>query len=164
MNNYQLTMINDKHHWSKFGRLYHEAPAATRPNGIMPQHYAEAGMKLPEQLSNDPDELERLYQEYAQADDIDEIEFKRLLDARLAVWGIDPTQMSPEQIFGAMAESMNSMLLNLYAAQNDAPDDPAAEQVSEIVKLAEHLREQIDAARHSVTEPSVDESRQDASS
>jgi hypothetical protein len=122
----------------------------------------EASVKLPEQLPNDPDELERLYQAYAQADDFEEDEFKRIMDARLAVWGIDPHQMTPEQIFGAMAESMNSMLLNLYAAQNDAPDDPAAEQVSEIIKMAEHLREQIDAARHSVTEPSVDEPRQDA--
>jgi hypothetical protein len=127
----------------------------------MGYHSAEASMKLPEQLPNDPDELERLYQEYAQADDFEEDEFRRIMDARLAVWGIDPHQMTPEQIFGAMAESMNSMLLNLYAAQNDAPDDPAAEQVSEIIKMAEHLREQIDAARNSVTEPSVDESAPD---
>jgi len=110
-------------------------------------------MKLPEQLPNDLDEIERLYNEYAQdMDGVDEAEFKRLMDARLAVWGIDPHQMTPDQIFGAMAESMNSMLLSLYAAQNDAPDNPAAEQVSEIIKLAEHLRKQIDLARHSVTE------------
>jgi len=121
-------------------------------------------MKLPEQLPSDPDEIERLYNTYVQeVDDFDEAEFQRLMDARLAVWGIDRHQMTPDQIFGAMAESMNSMLLNLYAAQNDAPDDPAAEQVSEIIKLAEHLREQIDAARHSVTEEPFDESKQDAS-
>jgi hypothetical protein len=113
----------------------------------------EAGMKLPEQLPTDPDELERLYNEYAQdVDDFDEAEFQRLMDARLAVWGIDPHQMTPDQIFGAMAESMNSMLMSLYAAKNEAPDDMAVEQVNEIIKMAEELRAQIDSAMHSANE------------
>ncbi len=50
-------------------------------------------MKLPEQLPTDPDEIERLYQEYAQdVEDFDDAEFQRIMDARLAVWGIDPQQ------------------------------------------------------------------------
>jgi hypothetical protein len=125
----------------------------------------EAGMKLPEQLPTDPDELERLYNEYAQdVDDFDEAEFQRLMDARLAVWGIDPHQMTPDQIFGAMAESMNSMLLSLYSAKDEAPDDMAVEQVNEIIKMAEELRAQIDSAMHTATEQSVDDSQQDVSS
>ena len=122
-------------------------------------------MKLPEQLPSDPDEIERLYNEYAQdVDDFDDAEFQRIMDARLAVWGIDPKQMTPDQIFGAMAESMNSMLLNLQAAMAEAPDDLAAEQVSEIIKAAEELRAQIDSAMQAATDKPADESRPDGSS
>ena len=104
-------------------------------------------MKLPEQLPTDPDEIERLYQAYAQdVEDFDDAEFQRIMDARLAVWGIDPRQMSADQIFGAMSESMNSMLMNLYAAKDEAPDDEAVRQVDEIIKMAEELREQIGVA------------------
>ena len=104
-------------------------------------------MKLPEQLPTNPDELERLYQAYAQdVENFDDAEFQRLMDARLAVWGIDPRQMTADQIFGAMSESMNSMLVNLYAAKDDAPDDEAVRQVDEIIKMAEELREQIGVA------------------
>jgi hypothetical protein len=124
----------------------------------------EAGMKLPEQLPTDPDELERLYNAYTQeVDDFDEAELQRLMDARLAVWGIDPHQMTPDQIFGAMAESMNSMLMSLYAAKDDAPDNTAVEQVDEIIKMAEELRAQIDSAMNSAIEKPLDESPSDAS-
>jgi hypothetical protein len=113
----------------------------------MRHHSVEAVMKLPEQLPTDPDEIERLYQEYAQdIEDFDDAEFQRLMDARLAVWGIDPHQMTADQIFGAMSESMNSMLVNLYAAKDEAPDDEAVRQVDEIIKMAEELREQIGVA------------------
>jgi hypothetical protein len=113
----------------------------------MRHHSVEAVMKLPEQLPTDPDEIERLYQEYAQdVEDFDDGEFQRLMDARLAVWGIDPRQMTADQIFGAMSESMNSMLVNLYAAKDEAPDDEAVRQVDEIIKMAEELREQIGVA------------------
>jgi hypothetical protein len=119
-------------------------------------------MKLPEQLPTNPDELERLYNEYVQdMDNFDETELQRLMDARLAVWGIDPHQMTPDQIFGAMAESMNSMLMSLYAAKDDAPDSTAVEQVDEIIKMAEELRAQIDSAMHSAIEKSPDESQPD---
>jgi hypothetical protein len=111
----------------------------------------EAVMKLPEQLPTDPDEIERLYQAYAQdTEDFDDAEFQRLMDARLAVWGIDPHQMTADQIFGAMSESMNSMLVNLYAAKDEAPDDEAVRQVDEIIKMAEELREQIGVAMRDV--------------
>ena len=104
-------------------------------------------MKLPEQLPTNPDELERLYQAYAQdVENFDDAEFQRLMDARLTVWGIDPRQMTADQIFGAMSESMNSMLVNLYAAKDEAPDDEAVRQVDEIIKMAEELREQIGVA------------------
>jgi hypothetical protein len=105
-------------------------------------------MKLPEQLPTDPDEIERLYQAYTQdVEDFDEAEFQRIMDARLAVWGSDPRQMTADQIFGAMSESMSSMLVNLYAAKDEAPDDEAVRQVDEIIKMAEELREQIGVAR-----------------
>jgi hypothetical protein len=113
----------------------------------MRHHSVEAVMKLPEKLPTDPDEIERLYQAYAQdVEDFDDVEFQRLMDARLAVWGIDPRQMTADQIFGAMSESMNSMLVNLYAAKDEAPDDEAIRQVDEIIKMAEELREQIGVA------------------
>jgi hypothetical protein len=126
----------------------------------------EAVMQLPEQLPTDPDELERLYQAYAQdAEDVDEAELQRLMDARLAVWGIDPQQMTADQIFGAMSESMNSMLVNLYAAKDEAPDDEAVRQVDEIIKMAEELREQIGVAMHGVgakDEASADDVSEDS--
>jgi DNA-directed RNA polymerase subunit F len=110
---------------------------------------AEAVVKLPEQLPSDPEELERLYQEYArEVEDFDDAELQRIMDARLAVWGIDPHQMTADQIFGAMSESMNSMLVNLYSAKGEAPDDEAVRQVDEIIKMAEELREQIAVAMH----------------
>jgi hypothetical protein len=113
----------------------------------MRHHSVEAVMKLPEQLPTDPDEIERLYQEYAQdVEDFDEAEFQRIMDARLAVWGSDPRQMTADQIFGAMSESMNSMLVNLYSAKDEAPDDEAVRQVDEIIKMAEELRAQIGVA------------------
>jgi hypothetical protein len=104
-------------------------------------------MPLPEQLPTDPDELERLYEAYVHDEEnFDDAELQRLMDARMAVWGIDPSQMTADQIFGAMSESMNSMLVNLYAAKDGAPDDEAIRQVDEIIKMAEELREQIGVA------------------
>ena len=104
-------------------------------------------MKLPEQLPTDPDEIERLYQEYARdVEDFDDAEFQRIMDARLAVWGIDPRQMTADQLFGAMSESISSMLMNLYAARDEAPDDEATRQVDEIIHMAEGLREHINVA------------------
>jgi hypothetical protein len=107
----------------------------------------EGILKLPEQLPTDPDEIERLYQAYTQdMEDFDDAEFQRITDARLAVWGINPRQMSADQIFGAMSESMNSMLMNLYAARDEAPDAEAVRQVDEIIRMAEELREHISVA------------------
>jgi hypothetical protein len=112
------------------------------------RHHRQGGdMKLPEQLPTDPDEIERLYQEYARdVENFDDAEFQRIMDARLAVWGIDPRKMTADQLFGAMSESMNSMLMNLYAARDEAPDDEAARQVDEIINMAEGLREHINVA------------------
>ena len=115
-------------------------------------------MKLPEQLPTDPDELEQLYQAYVVQEDFDEAEFQRLMDARLIAWGIDPHQMTAEQLLGAMSESMNSMLSNLYAAQDVAPDDDAAGQLNEIIRMAEELREHIhEAVRDTIDQPDSDQ-------
>ena len=104
-------------------------------------------MTLPDPLPTDPDELEKLYHEYAaRTDDFDDDEFQRLMDARLSAWGIDPQHMTAEQLLGAMSESMNSMLMNLYAAQETAPDDETSSQMHEIISMAEQLREHIHEA------------------
>jgi aminopeptidase C len=104
-------------------------------------------MKLPETLPTDREELEQLYQAYKlDNEDFDEDDFRRLMEARLQAWGVDPQNMSPDQLFGAMSESMNSMLMNLYAAREDAPDDEAVSQVDEIIHLAEQLRQHVTEA------------------
>lgn len=103
-------------------------------------------MQLPDPLPTDPDELQALFVAYSQQDDVDELELQRLTEARLAAWGIDPQHMTADQIFSAMSESMNSMLMNLYAAQNEAPDDEMAAQMKELIGMAEQLREHIGEA------------------
>jgi hypothetical protein len=105
-------------------------------------------MNLPDPLPIDPDELERLFQAYSQQDDANEAELERLMTARLHAWGIDPQQMTPQQIFGAMNESMNGMLTNLYAARAEAPDAEATDQMTELIRMAEQLRLHIDEALH----------------
>jgi hypothetical protein len=105
-------------------------------------------MNLPDLLPTDPDELEGLFQAYSQQDDADEVELQRLMAARLQAWGIDPRQMTPRQIFGAMNESMNSLLLNLYAARDEAPDAEATDQMTELIRMAEQLHLHIDEALH----------------
>ena len=110
-------------------------------------------MKLPEQLPTDADELEKLYQEYLGSDDFDDTEFQRLMDARLLSWGIDPHKMSADQLLGAMSESMNKMLMNLQAAMSEAPDPESAEQLTEIISMAEQLRGDISKAITDVSEP-----------
>ncbi len=103
-------------------------------------------MKLPEQLPTDPDELEKLYQEYSASDDFDDAEFQRLMDARLMSWGIDPHKMTADQLLGAMSESMNKMLINLHAAMGEAPDPDSARQLTEIISMAEKLQDDISTA------------------
>lgn len=105
-------------------------------------------MELPDPLPTDPNELEQLYQEYAMQDDVDEVQFQKLMDARLAAWGIDPKNMTAGQLLGAMTESINSMLTNLYAAKESAPDDGTAGQMEAIIQMAEELRDHIDDAVH----------------
>lgn len=92
-------------------------------------------MKLPDPLPTDPDELEKLYQDYLISDDFDDAEFQRLMDARLMSWGIDPHKMSADQLLGAMNESMNKMLVNLHAAMGEAPDEDSAKQLTEIINM-----------------------------
>jgi hypothetical protein len=103
-------------------------------------------MKLPDPLPTDPDELEKLYQDYLISDDFDDAEFQRLMDARLESWGIDPHKMTADQLLGAMNESMNKMLVNLHAAMGEAPDEDSAKQLTEIINMAEQLRTDISKA------------------
>ena len=107
-------------------------------------------MQLPDPLPTDPDELEKLYQDYLISDDFDDAEFQRLMDARLTSWGIDPHKMSADQLLGAMSESMNKMLLNLQAAMGEAPDEESAKQLTEIINMAEQLRTDIGKAMEDV--------------
>lgn len=109
-------------------------------------------MQLPDPLPTDPEALEELYQTYCQQEDADEAELQRLTEARLAVWGLDPQHMTADQIFGAMSESMNSMLMNLYAAQDEAPDDELAAQMKELIGMAEQLRTHISEAMQDLGE------------
>src|SRR5512147_668801 len=110
---------------------------------MRPSHAGGSQMKLPDPLPTDPDELQELFLAYSQHEDADEAELQRLTEARLAAWGIDPQRMTADQIFSAMSESMNTMLMNLYAAQDEAPDDEMAAQMKELIGMAEQLREHI---------------------
>ena len=51
-----------------------------------------------------------------------------------------------------MSESMNSMLMNLYAAQDEAPDDELAAQMKELIGMAEQLRTHISEAMQDLGE------------
>ena len=98
---------------------------------------------LPDPLPTDPDELEALYKELVMQDPMDQAEFDRLMEARLRAWGYDPQHILPEQILGLMEESMNRLLINLYAAVEAAPDDSSHDQLAQIIGQAEDLRGQI---------------------
>ena len=98
---------------------------------------------LPDPLPTDPDELEALYKELVMRDQVDQAELDRLMEARLRAWGLDPQHIMPEQVLGLMEESMNRLLVNLYAAMEAAPDDESHGQLAEIIGQAENLRGQI---------------------
>jgi len=103
-------------------------------------------MPLPDPLPTDPDELEALYQDLVAQDDFSQDDHDRLMEARLRSWGIDPDNMSAEQLIGAMQESMNRMLLNLRGAMAVAPDEESGARITEAIEMAEQLREDIDRA------------------
>ncbi len=103
-------------------------------------------MQLPDPLPTDPDELETLYQDFVAQDDYSQDDHDRLMTARLRAWGIDPDNMTAEQLIGAMQESMNRMLLNLRSAVEVAPDEESAARIAEAIGMAEKLREDIDQA------------------
>jgi hypothetical protein len=108
-------------------------------------------MKLPAELPTDPEEIERLYEAYAQTEEgFDEAEMQRLIQARLAARGLDPQHLTPDQAFSAMAASMSSLLLSLYRARDGAPDVETGRQVDEVIRLAEELRQHIEAAAQDV--------------
>jgi len=98
---------------------------------------------LPDPLPTDPEELEALYKQLVMQDQMDQAEFDRLMEARLRAWGLDPQHIKPEQVLGLMEESMNRLLVNLYAAMESAPDDESHGQLAEIIGQAENLRSQI---------------------
>jgi len=109
---------------------------------------------LPDPLPTDPDELEVLYKELVMQDQVDQAEFDRLMEARLRAWGFDPQHIMPEQILGLMEESMNRLLVNLYAATEAAPDDESRGQLAEIIGQAENLRSQINRMFNENASPS----------
>jgi len=98
---------------------------------------------LPDPLPDNPEELEALYRDYIQGNNFNQEEFDRLMEARLRAWGYDPKNMTPEQVMSLMAESINSMMLNLYGALETAPDEESSQQVKALVQQAEELREHI---------------------
>ena len=109
---------------------------------------------LPDPLPTDPDELEALYKELVMQDQVDQAEFDRLMEARLRAWGLDPQHIMPEQILGLMEESMNRLLVNLYAATEATPDDESRGQLAEIIGQAENLRSQINRMFNENASPS----------
>jgi hypothetical protein len=54
--------------------------------------------------------------------------------------------MTAEQLIAAMQESMNRMLVNLRMAMDIAPDADSEAQLTEVIDMAEKLREDIDKA------------------
>jgi hypothetical protein len=110
---------------------------------------------LPDPLPTNPDELEALYKELVMQDQVDQAEFDRLMEARLRAWGYDPQHILPEQILGLMEESMNRLLINLYAAVEAAPDDESHDQIAQVLGQAENLRSQINRMFGEGTPPSI---------
>jgi hypothetical protein len=109
---------------------------------------------LPDPLPTDPDKLEAIYKELVMQDHVDQAELDRLMEARLRAWGLDPQHIMPEQILGLMEESMNRLLVNLYAAMEAAPDDESHGQLAEIIGQAENLRSQINRMFNENASPS----------
>lgn len=103
-------------------------------------------MPLPDPLPSDPDELETLYQALLEQDEYTQEEYDRLMTARLQAWGIDPENMTAEQLMGAMQESMNRMLYNLRNAMAVAPDESSGARIAEAIEMAEKLQSDIDQA------------------
>ena len=103
-------------------------------------------MRLPDVLPSDPDELDALYQQLVEQGDYSQEDHDRLMNARLRAWGIDPENVTAEQLIGAMQESMSRMLLNLRMAMDLAPDAESGAKLDEVIDMAEKLREDIDQA------------------
>ena len=114
-------------------------------------------MPLPDPLPTDPDELEKLYNTLTENDDYTQEDFDKLMDARLRSWGVDPKNMTAEQLIAAMQESMNRMLVNLRMAMDIAPDADSEAQLTEVIDMAEKLREDIDKALLNAQEKKNDE-------
>jgi len=100
-------------------------------------------MRLPDVLPSDPDELDALYQQLVEQGDYTQEDHDRLMNARLRAWGIDPENVTAEQLIGAMQESMNRMLLNLRMAMELAPDAESGAKLDEVIDMAEKLRQDI---------------------
>ena len=107
-------------------------------------------MRLPDPLPTDPDELEALYQQFVEQGDYSQDDHDRLMRARLRAWGVDPENMSAEQLIAAMQDSMSRMLVNLRMAMDLAPDAESEAKLTEVIDMAEKLREDIDKALHDV--------------
>jgi hypothetical protein len=105
-------------------------------------------MLLPDPLPTDPDELDALYEKFMSQDSYSQDDFERLMEARLRAWGMDPDNMTTAELLGAMQESMNRMLLNLHMAIGVAPDEESEKQLTEVIGMAEKLRDDIERVIH----------------
>src|SRR5262245_55909823 len=100
-------------------------------------------MPLPENLPTNPEELEELYENLLTANDLTKAEMQRLLTARLKARGLDPENLTTEQVADLISESMDRIMTSLQRALKVAPDDLAQSDLKEILEQAERLNEEI---------------------
>ena len=100
-------------------------------------------MPLPKDLPTDPDELETLYENLLSDNDLTKAEMQRLLTARLRARGLDPDNLTAEQVSDLISESMDRVMGSLQRALKMAPDGLAQSDLKEILEQAEKLNEEI---------------------
>jgi len=110
-------------------------------------------MPLPENLPTDPDALEALYESLLSGNDLTQAEMQRLLAARLQARGLDPANLTTEQVADLISESMNRIMSSLQRALAMAPDNLAQSDLEEILEQAERLNEEI---QQSLSEADLD--------
>ena len=100
-------------------------------------------MPLPENLPTNPDELEALYENLLAGNDLTKAEMQRLLAARLRMRGLDPENLTTDQVADLISESMGRIMSSLARALTMAPDDLAQSDLKEILEQAKRLNEEI---------------------
>jgi ribosomal protein L12E/L44/L45/RPP1/RPP2 len=87
--------------------------------------------------------LEALYELLIAEGRYSQEDFDRLMSARMKAWGIDPEQMTVDQIVAAMQESINRLLVNLHHAMASAANPAMKARFLEVIAAAERLRNDI---------------------